>query len=122
MPVLLFFPNHYAVKAQEGLFLFLNIGCGTHFSAEWNNIDLLFDDHIMNHDVSRRPLPYRDNTFHAVYTSHLLKTLWYIGARTDAYEGGFRVLNNEGVCRVVVQILSRSASSILRMAGTFRCG
>jgi len=75
-------------------------------SAEWNNIDLVFDDHVLYHDVSKRPLPYDGNTFHAVYTSHLLEHLTQRQGLALMKEA-FRVLKNTGVCRVVVPDLEQ---------------
>jgi predicted SAM-dependent methyltransferase len=80
---------------------YLNLGCGSRFHPDWTNIDLVPNDpRIQAHNL-RRGIPYPDNTFDAVYHSHLLEHL----PRADALkllQECNRVLTAGGVIRVTV--------------------
>ena len=86
-------------RTPNGL-CYLNVGCGEHFSPEWNNIDLVFMRDVMYHDI-RKPLPYSDVCLDAVYASHVLEHL-----RPDdglrLLKEFYRVLKPEGIVRMVV--------------------
>jgi predicted SAM-dependent methyltransferase len=78
---------------------YLNIGCGGTYFPEWNNCDLLPRQHIASIDL-RKPLPYLDSTFDAVYSSHVLEHFRPKEAKKMIREI-FRVLKPNGVCRIV---------------------
>lgn len=84
---------------------YLNIGCGTRYSSDWNNIDLNPQPGVIAHDVLK-PLPYDDETFDAVYSSHVMEHL-------TPPQGEFflreqcRVLKKGGQCRIAVPDLEK---------------
>jgi predicted SAM-dependent methyltransferase len=84
---------------------YLNVGCGCHFSSDWNNLDLHGPPGVVDHDV-REALPFAAASFDAVYSSHVIEHL-------EPEEGEyflreqFRVLKPGGTCRVVVPDLER---------------
>jgi SAM-dependent methyltransferase len=87
----------------------LNLGCGKHFHSDWTNMDCVqADPSIMVHDLRQR-LPFPDETFDAVYHSHVLEHL----PREKAFpfiRECFRVLKGPGgLLRVVVPDLERIA-------------
>ncbi|MCS6807665.1 MAG: methyltransferase domain-containing protein [Candidatus Kapabacteria bacterium] len=92
----------------------LNIGCGKHFHEAWVNIDLISTSpHVRAHDV-RKGLPYPDNTFDAVYSSHVLEHLTPEAAYAALREQ-FRVLRPGGIVRVVVPDLENKAREYIRL-------
>ena len=106
----------------EGL-VYLNIGCGGKFFKEWNNLELYGGEDVVIHDI-RRPLPYPDNSFDAVYHSHVLEHLNPEEAKSLLQEVR-RVLKANGICRIVVPDLRENLPRILALAhrvlgGTFR--
>jgi len=80
--------------------VYLNLGCGDTYFAEWNNCDLLPRRYIESIDL-RRSLPYADETFNAVYTAHLLEHLTPADGKRLITEM-VRVLKPGGICRIVV--------------------
>jgi len=86
-------------KAPNG-FTYLNAGCGDTFSPEWNNVDRRRGPHIVYLDL-RKPLPYSDNTFDAVYSSHVLEHLELEDGDRFLREM-FRTCKPGGICRIVV--------------------
>lgn len=52
---------------------YLNVGCGNRFHPDWVNVDLSpIDKRVITHDLSTG-IPFDDNSFDAVYHSHLLE-------------------------------------------------
>jgi len=93
----------------------LNFGCGTRYDTRWNNIDF----HSESNDVTRVNLlttgfPFPDNSFDAVYSSHVLEHF-------SKSEGSFliseayRILRPGGVLRIVVPDLEGSCLEYLRI-------
>ncbi len=92
----------------------LNIGCGGHFHEAWTNIDLVSTSpHVRAYDL-RKGLPYPDNSFDAVYTSHVLEHLSPETAKISLKEQ-FRVLKRGGTVRVVVPDLEDKAREYVAM-------
>ena len=79
---------------------YLNIGCGSIFSNEWTNIDFFRKRNIDFCDI-RKPLPYPNDVFDAVYSSHVLEHLAKDKGENIISEI-FRILKNGGICRIVV--------------------
>lgn len=105
-------------RSPEGL-AYLNIGCGAHYFKEWNNLDLYGDEQVYGHDL-RRPLPYPDNIFAAVYSAHVLEHLTPAQGQSLVLEV-YRVLAPQGVCRIVVPDLEQICREYLnRLAEGFK--
>jgi predicted SAM-dependent methyltransferase len=86
----------------------LNIGCGTRFHPAWTNIDAnCISPYVRIHDVGKG-LPFPDETFDAVYHSHLLEHLPREAALPFTQEC-YRVLKGGGIIRVAVPDLERIA-------------
>ena len=84
---------------------YLNVGAGRRLSPDWTNLDLARAPHVQRHDL-RRPLPFADGTFDAVYSSHVLEHLERDHAPRVLAEMR-RVLKPGGIVRVVVPDLER---------------
>jgi len=103
--------NQTVHHAPNGL-TYLNAGCGETNSVDWNNLDRKRGRHIVFHDL-RKPLPYSDDTFDAVYSSHILEHL-------DPEEGDrflgelFRTCKPGGICRIVVPDYEQVCREYLR--------
>jgi len=101
-----------SVKLASNGLAYLNVGCGGHFSGEWNNLDLHGPPEVTNHDV-RKALPFAAEIFDAVYSSHVLEHL-------DPRQGEFflreqwRVLKPGGICRIAVPDLEKICRDYLQ--------
>ena len=79
----------------------LNLGCGRRRHPGWTNADLVPDaGDVLRVDL-RRPLPFADGTFTAVYASHVLEHLAPADAAGLIREIA-RVLVSGGIVRIVV--------------------
>jgi predicted SAM-dependent methyltransferase len=86
----------------------LNLGCGTRFHPEWTNLDANYEGpHVRVHNVCKG-LPFPDETFDAVYHSHLLEHLPRKAVFPFTQEC-HRVLKGGGIIRVAVPDLERIA-------------
>lgn len=91
----------------------LNFGCGTTFHPEWTNLDAApVSPEVIARDL-RRGFPYEDETFDAVYGSHVLEHLQLADGALLLREC-FRVLRPAGVARIVVPDLETIARLYLR--------
>lgn len=86
--------------------IYLNAGCGRHYSEEWNNIDLRRDSNVIFHDIRHR-LPYEACIFDAVYSSHVLEHLTSLEGE-DFLKEMYRVCKSGGMCRIVVPDFERN--------------
>jgi predicted SAM-dependent methyltransferase len=90
----------------------LNIGCGNQFHSSWINIDLVpADPSVMACNITNG-LPFEDNTFAAVYHSHVLEHLSHTESDRLIAEC-YRVLRPGGILRVVVPDLEQIAACYL---------
>ncbi|MEZ6093034.1 MAG: methyltransferase domain-containing protein [Pirellulaceae bacterium] len=92
----------------------LNIGCGRRFHTDWVNLDLdACHPSVLPVNVLKG-LPFEDGSFEAVYHSHLLEHLTpEQGHRL--IEDCFRVLEPNGVLRIVIPDLERIARLYLQL-------
>jgi predicted SAM-dependent methyltransferase len=80
---------------------FLNLGCGTRFHPDWENVDIYpSGPGVRVHDLHNRT-PYSDETFEIVYHSHVLEHFPRKQALVFLQEC-HRVLKSGGVIRVAV--------------------
>jgi predicted SAM-dependent methyltransferase len=90
----------------------LNVGCGDHYHPDWCNLEIAGGaPGIIRHDI-RRGLPFQENTFDAVYHSHVLEHLTALDGERFLYEC-YRVLRPGGILRIVVPDLEIIASLYL---------
>jgi len=93
---------------------YLNLGCGNHFHPDWINIDFQSTGtNVIAHDL-RKPIPFEDKTFDAVYHSHILEHFTRSEAKPFLQEC-LRVLRPGGVLRVVVPDLEQIAREYLQI-------
>ncbi len=60
------------LKAAASL---LNLGCGNRYHTAWTNVDIRSRvPEIMAHDLTRE-LPFEKESFHGVYSSHIIEHL-----------------------------------------------
>ena len=91
----------------------LNFGCGAVHHPEWINVDTMpVGPGVIPHDV-RRGMPFADESFDAVYASHVLEHLQPAAAATVLREC-YRVLRPDGVARIVVPDLEAIARLYLQ--------
>jgi predicted SAM-dependent methyltransferase len=92
----------------------LNVACGNRFHKDWVNIDF----QAISHEVSAmnilNGLPFKDNSFDAVYSSHFLEHLTKPQADFVLSEI-FRVLKPDGVVRIVVPDLENICREYLNV-------
>ncbi len=94
----------------------LNLGCGAHFHPDWTNADIVpADPRVLQHDL-RKPLPFAEASFTAVYHSHVLEHLPPREGEALISECR-RVLKPGGVLRVVVPDLEEIARLYLENLG-----
>ncbi len=90
----------------------LNIGCGKRYHKDWVNIDIVkTGPDVMTVDV-RNDLPFDDNSFSALYNSHVLEHLSPENADKFIKECR-RILSPGGVLRIVVPDLEQITKEYL---------
>ncbi len=91
----------------------LNLGCGTRFDAAWVNVDFIaHGSDVIKHDL-RKPLPFADQSFSAVYHSHVLEHFSHAFAPVFLREC-FRLLEPGGTLRVAVPDLEGIVRAYLK--------
>lgn len=101
-------PNLTAAKPAM-----LNIGCGRTYHRRWTNLDLApVSPDVISCNITEG-LPFQDQTFAAVYHSHLLEHLSPESGQRLLAEC-FRVLQPGGVLRIVVPDLEQIAKLYLQ--------
>jgi SAM-dependent methyltransferase len=100
------------IKLSPEKIAYLNLGCGHHFSSDWNNLDLVGHEGVEPFDIRQR-LPYPQGSFDVVYSSHVLEHLTpddgaqFLGEK-------YRVLKPGGICRIAVPDLEKICRAYLR--------
>ncbi len=99
----------------------LNVGCGRHFHADWQNVDVVsFDPAVKQHDL-RQGLPGLNDEIEMVYHSHVLEHLPEEQGKRLLAEC-YRVLKPGGVLRVAVPDLEQIAKMYLETLQEAECG
>jgi predicted SAM-dependent methyltransferase len=89
------------ILSEEADLHFLNLGCGNRYHKNWTNVDFISQDpNVIAHNL-KLGIPFNDNTFHAVYHSHLLEHFTKNSA-VDFMKECFRVLLPGGIIRIAV--------------------
>ena len=84
----------------------LNLGCGRRFHQDWTNIDFnSTGPEIIAHNIEKG-IPFGDESFDAVYHSHLLEHFTKNSAPNFVREC-YRVLKPNGIIRIVVPDLEK---------------
>jgi predicted SAM-dependent methyltransferase len=84
----------------------LNLGCGNIYHRDWVNTDLFRSGkNVIAVDV-KKSLPFQNNYFDAIYTSHLLEHL-NVEESERLLNECYRVLKRDGVIRVAVPDLEQ---------------
>lgn len=87
---------------------FLNLGCGSRYHKSWTNIDFTSTgEGVIAHNLTKG-IPFEDDTFDAVYHSHVLEHF----SKNDAVfflKECFRVLKKDGIIRIAVPDLEKIA-------------
>ncbi len=99
-------------------YYFLNLGCGGVFSPEWNNLDLYRSKDVVYHDLNNG-IPFGDNVFDAIYSSHLLEH-FPRGKGEFLVKEIFRVLKPGGIVRLVLPDLEGIVGEYLKNIKSFR--
>lgn len=93
---------------------YLNIGCGGTFHQSWKNIDMNINSpYVQSHNLLKG-LPYHDNSFDVIYHSQVLEHF----SKEDAVRfisECYRILNSNGILRVVVPDLENIAREYLEL-------
>lgn len=91
---------------------YLNVGCGSRFHSNWNNIDFNSTGKGVTAHNLGKGIPFPDESFDVVYHSHLLEHFSKTQAKTFVRDC-YRVLRPQGVLRVVVPDLEQIARTYL---------
>jgi len=99
----------------------LNIGCGSVFHPDWENIDLVpFDETVRQLDATTG-LPYQSGAFEVVYASHVLEHV--APHQVGDFLGEIkRVLAENGIVRLVVPDLEQITRAYLQALQEAKCG
>lgn len=99
----------------------LNVGCGERFHPEWTNLDMVSaGPQVQAHDLTQG-IPFSNETFDAVYHSHVLEHLGRQAAEKLLREC-YRVLKHGGIVRVAVPDLERIARLYLQSLESAEAG
>jgi predicted SAM-dependent methyltransferase len=82
--------------------LLLNIGCGPGGKEGWINLDCIPSVGVNCIYDARKELPFPDNSVKGIFTEHFLEHLDYTEEAPYFLAECYRVLQNEGVLRIVV--------------------
>lgn len=100
------------MPANNGVNRYLNVGCGSSFHPAWINIDLVPSDPSVKQFDIRKGIPFPDNSFDAIYSSHMIEHLRPQEAEFLLKEAA-RVAKPGGVVRIVTPDLERMVRDYL---------
>ena len=112
-------PKHFLVTHSSGR-VFLNAGCGHHCLPDWVNLDFIAHGDVQGYDL-RKGIPFPENTFDLVYSSHMLEHL----SRDEGMHflrEAYRVLKPGGIVRILTPDLERMAREYLKNLEAYRLG
>jgi predicted SAM-dependent methyltransferase len=99
----------------------LNIGCGSVFHPDWENIDIVPYDETVHQVDAAKELPYQSGAFDLVYASHVLEHI--APHQLGDFLGEIRrVLAPDGIVRLVVPDLEQIAKAYLQALQKARSG
>jgi len=99
----------------------LNLGCGSRFHPDWENVDFVSASPAVRQYDLRNGVPYGDASFDVVYHSHILEHFPRRAAAGFMREC-YRVLKPGGVIRVAVPDLERIATLYLQALANASAG
>jgi predicted SAM-dependent methyltransferase len=92
---------------------FINLGCGFTFDELWTNVDFISTGkNVIAHNLTRG-IPFGNETFKAVYHSHVLEHFTKEGAENFIAEC-YRVLQHKGCIRIAVPDLETIARNYIK--------
>lgn len=92
----------------------LNIACGSRYHNDWINIDIRAESSDVIKTNILSGLPFNDNYFDVVYTSHFIEHLSY--SQVDfVLNEIYRILDNNGIVRIVVPDLEDVCREYLKI-------
>jgi predicted SAM-dependent methyltransferase len=98
---------------------YLNLGCGSRFHKDWVNIDFeSFSEHVSAFNLVNG-IPFNSNEFDFVYHSHVLEHFSKESGNSFLKEC-FRVLNPNGIIRIVVPDLETLITEYLNALNNVR--
>lgn len=92
----------------------LNVACGSRYHKDWVNIDFYADSKNVKRVNILKGLPFKDNSFDVVYSSHFLEHLSLHNAKYILKEI-HRALKQNGVIRIVVPDLENICREYLKI-------
>lgn len=92
----------------------LNLACGNRYHNDWINIDINSPSKYVKRVNILKGIPYYDNYFDVVYSSHFIEHLSFEQVRKVLYEIK-RVLKPEGILRIVVPDLENICNEYLNI-------
>jgi predicted SAM-dependent methyltransferase len=93
---------------------YLNLGCGTKFHKDWINVDMVSNSNYVIEADLLKGIPFEDNQFEIIYHSQLLEHIPKHKAKDFMIEC-YRVLNKNGIIRIVVPDLENIVDEYKRL-------
>ena len=94
--------------------ILLNLACGNRYHKDWINIDFHSSSKFVKKVNILKGLPYKDNYFDVVYSSHFIEHLSFEQVKKVITEIK-RVLKPEGIIRIVVPDLENICNEYLNI-------
>ena len=107
-----FSPSNFGVGGEDQTMKLLNVGCGSTFHPAWINIDLVPSDPSVKQFDIRKGIPFPNDYFEAVYSSHMIEHLRPQEAEILLTEA-VRVAKPGGVVRLATPDLERMVKDYL---------